>query len=128
MRTYLKEEMLNMPRRKPEDGNTDVGDVLAVARAQDKSRKVCSGKEAVALLLNRYTTPSPPLQSPTQPPYSQRVFKDLNKALVTEHIYEMKIAIREWSNINPEWEFRGTLLCCCGSRDESGVRTRGRVR
>jgi len=59
MRTYLKEEMLNMPRREPEGGNTEVGDVLAFVRAQGKSWKVRSGKEAVALLLNRYTTPSP---------------------------------------------------------------------
>lgn len=38
---------------------------------------------------------------------SQRVYKDLAEALAREHVYEMHIAVREWADIKPEWEFRG---------------------
>lgn len=65
-------------------------EVVAIIRTCSKSMQVSTGSEAVEMLCK-----------------SERAYQDLFRRLLTAETFSMKIVVREWVDIIPEYEFRG---------------------
>jgi hypothetical protein len=101
VKRILKERIKNS-KVKADSIEAEIEDSISFLYAMCYSLCVTSGKEALKLLLN-----------------SQRIYIDLKNAelMNNKNEFNVNIIIREWEDINPEYEFRAFInnsdMTCC---------------